>query len=1161
MKSKIYFLTGLILVFFLSASSVFSQAVSLEKAVTPVGFDKLDKLSDVPVVAPGFVDRTWKNKVIPNKDGFLEEFNKPAELTGPDPVLQNQVAGNRSTATVGQNFAGVSNLSGVAPPDTDGDVGLNHYMQMVNLAFQIWDKEGNSLYGPAASSVLWDGFDGPWSGTNDGDPIVLYDEYSHRWIATQFSLPNSPSGPFYELIAVSETDDPTGAWYRYAYEFSNMPDYPKFGVWNDGYYFTINQFAPPNLNFAGAAVCVLDRSAMIAGDPNAEMLFFNLGTSYGSLLPADADGATPPAVGTPNYLMNMGTNSLRIWEANIDWANTSNSSVNLVKTVSTQSFSYSGITINQPGTSQTLDALASRLMYRVQYRNFGDYEVMLTNHSVNADGSGQAGVRWYELRNYGSGWNIYQQGTFAPDDGDNRWMGSVAMNGNGDIGIGYSVSSSSTYPSIRFAGQLAANSGTGILDVEEGSIVAGTKSQTGVNRWGDYSMMSIDPSDDQTFWYTTEYSDGGWDWVTQIASFTFAPPVIEIPVAEFSGAPTAITVDETVAYTDQSTNNPTSWSWSFPEGTPSTSTSQNPVVTYATVGTYDVSLTSTNSAGSDTQTKTAYIDVAPIEVPVAAFTGNPTNIMEGQTVSFADQSTNNPTSWSWSFPGGTPSTSTVQNPVITYPTTGTYDVSLTTSNDGGSDTQTKTSYINVTEYVISYCTSSGTSSSLEWIQTFAMGSFTNNSGSNGGYGDFTSSAIFVESGQGYNITMTPAFSSRARKEYWRIWIDYNMDGDFTDTGEEVFAANRQKVVVSGTINIPSGLSGETRMRVSMKYNLAQTSCENFSYGEVEDYTLTFGTPVPQPPVANFSGTPTTVTVGGSVNFTDLSSDNPTSWAWTFTGGTPSTSAVQNPAVTYDVEGSHEVSLTVTNNEGSDTKTATDYITVTAGGGGGTYCESISESNALDWIAQIDIAGFSNTSGASLYSDFTGQVIGMAPGSTNSITLTPYFTGRDQREFWRIWVDYNGDGDFEDTGEQAFTANNKKSAVTGTISIPSDASGQTRMRITMKNGGAPSTCESFSNGEVEDYTIDFGNGPVNMIRSNDFDMSIYPNPASDMLNIRLSSSDKVVNIKIYTALGKVIDEFDVSSMETQIDLSNYTNGMYYIGADNGTQNTLKKFVKN
>ena len=1073
MKTKLFYLTGLVIILLGSTTIVFSQAVSPEKVITPIGFDKSEKLSDVPVIPPGYRDQSWKEKTIPNKDGFLEEFNKPATWTGADPVLQDQMSGDRSTATVGQNFAGQNNASGVAPPDTDGDVGLNHYMQMVNLAFQIWDKNGNSLYGPADNSTLWDGFNGPWTGTNDGDPIVLYDEYADRWIATQFSLPNYPSGPFYEMVAISVTGDPTGSWYRYAYEFANMPDYPKFGVWPDGYYFTINQFAPPNLGFAGAGVCVLDRAAMISGDPAAEMQFFNLGTSYGSLLPADADGATQPDAGTPNYLMNLGSNSLRIWEADIDWVNSGNSTVALVNTIATNSYSYSGITINQPGTSQTLDALASRLMYRVQYRNFGSYEVMLTNHSVNADGNGQAGVRWYELRNTGSGWTMYQQGTFAPDDGDNRWMGSVAMNGNGDIGVGYSVSSSSTYPSIRFAGQLASESGTGILDVVETSIIEGSNSQTGVNRWGDYSMISVDPSDDETFWYTTEYSNGGWNWQTQIASFTFTPMVV-VP-------------------------------------------------------------------------------------PVAAFSGNPTNIMEGQTVTFTDQSANNPTSWSWSFPGGNPSTSTLQNPVVTYPIIGTHNVSLTATNSAGSDSHTKTAYINVTEYVVTYCTSAGNNVSKEWIQKVDLGTFSNNSGPDGGYGDYTFPSISVESGQTYNLTLKPGFSGKSRREFWRVWIDFNMDGDFTDTGEEVFAANGKKSTVTGSVNIPSGLTGETRMRVSMKYNATPASCEQFSYGEVEDYTLLFGIPVPQPPVADFSGTPTTVTVGNSVQFTDLSSNNPTSWSWSFTGGTPATSTAQNPSVTYDTEGTFAVSLTATNNEGSDTKTVVDYITVTAGGGG-SYCTSQSNSNDLDWIAQVDIGSFSNASGASLYSDFTAQIVGLAPGSSNSVTLTPHFVGKAQREFWRIWIDFNADGDFDDTGEQVFTANNKRDVVTGTLSIPSDASGQTRMRVTMKNGGAPSPCETFSNGEVEDYTVDFGNGSVGLIVKSNFDLNIYPNPATSLLNIQVISNQETVNIKVYNSLGRIVDDFNSTTKKVQIDLSNYPAGIYYVGADDGTKNALKKFVK-
>jgi len=710
-------------------------------------------------------------------------------------------------------------------------------------------------------------------------------------------------------------------------------------------------------------------------------------------------------------------------------------------------------------------------MYRVQYRNFGSYEVMLTNHSVNADGSGQAGVRWYELRNTGSGWSVYQQGTFAPGDGDNRWMGSVAMNGNGDIGIGYSVSGSSTYPSIRFAGQSASNSGTGILDVNEGSIVEGSNSQTGTNRWGDYSMMSIDPSNDETFWYTTEYSDGGWSWLTQIASFNFEPPVIIAPVADFSG--------------------------------------------------------------------------------------NPTTIMEGQTVNFSDQSLNNPTSWSWTFPGGNPSTSTDQNPVVIYPATGTYDVSLAVTNSAGTDSQTKTAYIDVTEYVISYCASSGNSTATEWIQRVDLGSFSNNSGSNGGYGDFTGSPISVEAGQSYNITLVPGFSNRSRREFWRVWVDFNMDGDFLDSGEEVFAANGKKNTVSGSFTIPSGLDGATQMRVSMKYNATPGSCEIFAYGEVEDYTLQIGTPVPLPPVADFSGTPTTVSIGNTVQFADQSLNNPTSWAWTFNGGTPSTSTNQNPVVTYNTEGNYAVSLTATNNEGSDIKTVIDYIIVVAGG---TYCASSASNNDLEWIAQVDIGSFSNATGASLYSDFTGTVVGLAPGSSNSLILTPGYSNKSEREFWRIWVDFNGDGDFEDADEQVFTANNKKGVTSGTLSVPSYASGQTRMRVTMKHGNSPSSCEIFAGGEVEDYTVDFGNGSSNLIRNTDLDMNVYPNPARNVLNVEMTSAIKLINIKVYDALGKIIKDVDIENLQYQLDLSDYTNGIYFIGADNSEKTILKKFIK-
>jgi PKD repeat protein len=383
-----------------------------------------------------------------------------------------------------------------------------------------------------------------------------------------------------------------------------------------------------------------------------------------------------------------------------------------------------------------------------------------------------------------------------------------------------------------------------------------------------------------------------------------------------------------------------------------------------------------------------------------------------------------------------------------------------------------------------------------------------------------------------------------------------MDGDFVDGGEEVFASNAQKGSVSGSIAIPSGLTGETRMRVSMKYNAIPLSCEQFVSGEVEDYTLSFSVPVPQPPVANFSGSPVSLVIGGSVQFTDLSANEPTSWSWTFEGGTPATSTSQNPSVTYNTAGTYAVTLTATNAVGSDTKSVDNYITVTEPSSG--YCESYSNSTALDWIKQVNINAFSNPSGATFYSDFTGLIIGLAPGSSNSVSLTPNTT--TQRNFWRIWIDFNGDYDFEDAGEQVYAMNNKKGTTTGTIAIPTGVAGQTRMRVSMKVNGSQTPCEILPYGEVEDYTVDFGNGPVALSKPEDLSLELYPNPASKELNVKINSISEKVNIKVYNALGQILDDFDVKNDQMKINLSAYPDGIYYVGADDGQQTTLKKFFK-
>jgi PKD repeat protein len=307
------------------------------------------------------------------------------------------------------------------------------------------------------------------------------------------------------------------------------------------------------------------------------------------------------------------------------------------------------------------------------------------------------------------------------------------------------------------------------------------------------------------------------------------------PVANFSASATTIIVGQSVTFTDLSTNGPTSWAWTFDGGTPSTSTSQNPTVTYNSIGVFTVSLTATNAFGSDTETKANYITVNAPPAPVADFSASATTIDEGQSVTFTDLSTNNPTSWLWTFIGGTPSSSTVKNPTITYNIAGTYTVELTATNLGGSDTETKVNYITVNIPSIVYCTSKGNSQTRGWISRVRVANLDNSSAASQ-YTDFTSKTANLTRGVSASVTLNTSYSGTVYRMYWRIWIDYNHDGDFVDTGEQVFSKNGRNSVTGSFTTRTSALTGNTRMRVSMKYSSSPTSCQTFSYGEVEDYT-------------------------------------------------------------------------------------------------------------------------------------------------------------------------------------------------------------------------------------------------------------------------------------------------------------------------------------
>lgn len=497
-----------------------SEVYRAEKVVKATYFEKMKPLRDTEPITPGERKRAWKNDLVGN--ATIE--NPPFDLTGPenmdvvDPAVQEDVTRDGDYWPI-RSIMGMGNVNGYSPPDTDGVVGPNHYFLMINSSFAIYSKEGVQLYGPADNSTLWDGFPGPWNGTNDGDPIVIYDELDDRWFASQFAV-NTNDGSFWELIAISETGDPLGAWYRYAFEFDYFNDYPKFGVWPNAYIGTFNYFNASATQYVGGGAVALDREAMVNGDPDAEMIIFPIsGAKYG-ILPADFDG-TPPPADEPAWFAHInrtGDKKLEIWKADINWNNPASSTYSLQNSLTVDAFNASVGSIPQPGTTQTLDAIGGQLMFRLQYRNFGDYSTLVANHTVTA--SARAAIRWYELRKETDDWSVYQQGTWKPDN-DYRWMGSIAMNGNGNIAVGYSVSSSTTYPSIRYTGRTA-NAPLGTFNMPEVSIIEGTRAQTNLNRWGDYSAMSVDPVDDSTFWYTQMYVLSS-NWRTHIASFDFGP--------------------------------------------------------------------------------------------------------------------------------------------------------------------------------------------------------------------------------------------------------------------------------------------------------------------------------------------------------------------------------------------------------------------------------------------------------------------------------------------------------------------------------------------------------------------------------------------------------------------------------------------------------------
>ncbi|KKT69817.1 MAG: Kelch repeat-containing protein, partial [Candidatus Uhrbacteria bacterium GW2011_GWF2_44_350] len=825
------------------------------------------------------------------------ELNAPKDVrnypffdpsAGPDPAWQ-QTMGTKSISDSKApllNFAGQT--CGASPPDCNGAAGPNHFMQAVNSTYVVYNKSGVALTGMINFNTLFNGVAG--ASRNDGDPIVLYDEQADRWLVAEFSLDGTYGATTDRmLVAVSTTNNPLGTWYAYSFDVDDMPDYMKFGVWQDGYYMATN-------NSTAEDVYVFERSVMLAGGASPQMVGFDNpnrpASGFHCIMPLDNDGAFAPA-GEPGQFITIndgawgGADQLWIYELDVNWTTPASSTFARTQTIGVNAFdSNFGATwdnIGQPGTAQEVDAIPQILMFRAQYRNWGTNQTIVCAHTVDVDNTDRAGIRWYELQNTGTTWSVRQQGTYSPS-ADDRWIPSIAMDANHNIGLGYNVANTtSIYPSIRYCGQSATENAaaTGVMDIAEESIIAGTSSKTDNNRWGDYAEMCLDPTNDLTFWFTSQYSNGA---PTRIATFQFAP-ITTPPNTNFTintpntiVRPVPILQGSSATFTDLTTGTVDSYLWAFESGTPATATTQNPgTITYNTVGEFNVSLTTSNIYGDSTLTRQDYIKVYSTTAEtcdtLVQFIGNPTIYT----------STNG-------YVGGTNEYGCA---AISEKFT---DVGLFNEVYGGR--------------FYWAAANNGTSPNV----TFVMW------------------APDASGNPGTQLATTTIPLATIVNDYNTVgYTDVNFGSEIPIPTDGFFIG----FLIPGTPASGDTLAILTNNDINSAdntgYSLYGTTWETYDAWTLSlmNAIIAFACYDPfLPPVANFSGTPTTVMGGSTVAFTDLSyGGTPTSWSWTFVGGTPGTATTQNPTITYNTPGYYAVTLTATNANGSDSETKTNYIHV------------------------------------------------------------------------------------------------------------------------------------------------------------------------------------------------------------------------------------------
>jgi hypothetical protein len=821
-------------------------------------------------------------KVVQNRSRYREQVNEDALPNGFDQTVQKDF-GNIQTRALEQNFIGASSSeSGFVPPDPTGAVGPNHYVHAVNSIVKIFDKTGNLLVGPVALGTFLG------IGSNSGDPIVLYDQLADRWFVSEFG-----SGSNSLAIGVSETGDPTGAYNVYQYSFGSFPDYPHYSVWHDAYYLTAN-IGTTNKVYA------VERDVMLAGGPSPKIVGFPLpgmvqnNNTVLSPEPANLLGTTFPAdvPGYITYLQDDGWSGvsfdhLKVWEVELDWVTTSNSTISAPLEIPTAPFNsvfapFGSGDVQQPGTNQKIDMIGGVISYAPNYRSFADHNSWVITFNTDIDNNDTSGVRWIELRNDASNpWSIYQEGTYAPADGHSRFMGSAGMDAAGNIGLAFNIASATLKAGIRYTGRFDGDP-LGQMTVAETEIIQGPGVQTFTNRFGDYSHLTLDP-DNFTFWHTAEYFSSDNNWRTQIAAFTLSggfandvgvnaliQPVngiltnaetVEISIRNFGSSsqtniPVELRVDGTLLASETFTGTVAS-------GATATYTFAQTVDLSNSGQTYSIEVR-TNLSGDEFPANDPFTkditnllanDVGAIEItaPVSGpGLGNETITATIKNFGAATQSNFNV---QYVIDGGTPVVETFSGPIASeqemsysfaqtadFTALGTYNVTVSTSlaTDVNAANDAVTAEI---EHVL--CQPNIDCSFGDGFQLFAVADINNPSGCEG-YGDFTNLVANLAPDSTNQLTVTTGYGD----QFVKVWIDYNDDSTFTANevvvNNVVIAPGQGAGTYTQTMDlvVPAGAAnGPHRMRAKTNWNapVPADACEETSFGETEDYTANIGT--------------------------------------------------------------------------------------------------------------------------------------------------------------------------------------------------------------------------------------------------------------------------------------------------------------------------------